>query len=123
MIRLSSELGKRVRDVINRFNNKFGFLDCSNNVSPNTLFSEAELDYIVDLTISKDDIKYLNYFKNLDSLEISLYPSINDMDFIYISNHFNKISNMSINNQNSLNKIDLKKFNNLNFFFLFYMFL
>lgn len=113
MIRLSSELGKRVRDVINRFNNKFGFLDCSNNVSPNTLFTEDELDYIVDLTISKDDIKYLNYFKNLDSLEISLYPSINDMDFIYISNHFNNISNMSINSQNSLNKIDLKKFNNL----------
>ena len=113
MIRITSELGKQIREKLNNINNKFGFLDTSSNLNPNTMFTEDELDYIVDLAISKNDIKYLGYFKNLECLDISLSPSIDNNDFVYISNRYNNIIGLSISNQNELTKIDLTNFKDL----------
>ena len=113
MIKLSTELGKQVREKLNSINNKFGFIVNDVNLSPNTMFTEEELDYIVDLNISKNDIKYLGYFKNLECLDISLSPSIDNNDFVYISNRYNYINGLSISNQCDLTKIDLKNFKDM----------
>lgn len=113
MIRISSDLGKQVRSQLNSIKDKFELSTNEKYVDSDIYFTEEELSYIVEISIGKNDIKYLNYFKNIEYLEISLYPSIDDNDLIYIFNRFKNIKSISIANQNNLKKIDFTRVNQL----------
>lgn len=114
MIRISSDLGKQVRSQLNSLRTKFDLSTNDQYLDSDVCFTEEELSYIVEISIGKNDIKYLNYFKNIEYLEISLYPSIDDNDLIYIFNRFKNIKSISIANQTDLRKIDFTKVNDLN---------
>lgn len=79
----------------------------------NSEFSEAELNTVNSLRLSKRDLPYLDYFPNLEEIELDLFPSVNDDDIIFIGQKFPNLKSLKIKEQNSLFLLNLSLFNNL----------
>lgn len=101
MIKLSKTLGSYLC-------NKYFILD-----KDRCEFDEDELDRVKEISISKNNIDELKYFKNLDTLNIELFPSISDIDLNRIAIICPNIERLKIKEQNALFHIDVSYFNNL----------
>ncbi len=81
--------------------------------SKNVNFSEEELSRIYTLKISKRDLPYLDYFTELESLEIDSFPSVNNEDILFIGQKLPNIKHLKIKEQNALFLLNLSLFKSL----------
>lgn len=101
MKKIIGVLSKQLNSILNK--------DDKNN----TNFSEEELATIKSLKISKRDLPYLDYFKGLEEIEISSFPSINNEDVLFIGQKLPNIKSLKIKEQNALFLLNLSLFQNL----------
>ena len=101
MIRLSNNLSEQVRkelkikdDSVNEF-----YLD--------------DLRTVSCLSVSRDDMDYIQYFENVSVLELDLFPSVTSEDILYIGQTIPTIFSLKIKEQNSIYRLDLSTFTNL----------
>ncbi len=78
-----------------------------------TSFSENELASVSYVSMSKDDMNVIKYFRNLSVLSLEHYPSLSDEDIKYIGEKIPSIISLKVKEQNQIYKIDLSSFNNL----------
>ena len=76
-------------------------------------FTENELASVSYVSISRDDMGVIKYFRNLSVLSAEHYPSLTDDDLKYIGEIIPSIISLKIKEQNSIYKVDLSSFNNL----------
>ncbi len=100
MIKLSESLSKQVKRVLNIENN-------------DDIFEYEQLASILELDISKGDLQFIEYFKNLESISLTTFPSFSSEDIVYLGNTLNKVKSLKIKEQNALFNLDLSSFTNL----------
>lgn len=76
-------------------------------------FTEEELSSVKKISISKNDIDKLKYFKNLEELDLDSFPSIGDSDIEKIASYCPNIKILKIEEQNAILKLNVKYFNKL----------
>lgn len=76
-------------------------------------FSEEELEKVTVLSLSKNDIEFIQYFKNIEELELSQFPSINEKDIEVIGKELPNLKSLKIKEQSALVKLDLTCFQKL----------
>ena len=101
MIRLSDNLSRYVRKALKITDEKVN------------MFSEEELARITSISISRDDISVVKYFKNLIHIDFNSYPSLTTEDVVFIGNELPNISSLKIKEQNSIYRLDLSSYKNL----------
>ncbi len=101
MIRLSDNLSRYVRNVLKINDNKVN------------MFSEEQLSKITSISISRDDVSVVKYFKNLVHLDFNSYPSLTSEDVLFIGCELPNISSIKIKEQNSIYRLDLSSYKNL----------
>lgn len=79
----------------------------------NTTFTEEELSTITTISLSKKDLGYIDYFTNVENLNLDSFPSVTNDDIILISQKLKKVKNLKIKEQNALFNLNLSSFNNL----------
>lgn len=84
------------------------------NISYRNEFSNEELDKVTRLRLSKNDIKYLEFFRNVEELEFSMFPSIDDEDIKKVGLFCRSVKKIIIQEQNDLFNLDLSNFSSLN---------
>ena len=73
-------------------------------------FSEEELNSITVLSIGKDDIGSLKYFKNISTIELKGFPSINQADLDEVATEVPKLKELIIVKQSALLTLNLEMF-------------
>lgn len=101
MIKLSEELSKKINLLL------------LNENYDNQYFNESDLEQIKSVSLSKKDLMHLDYFKNVDSLELDAFPSVTDDDIVYIAHKLKKLKKLKIKEQNALFNLDLTMFDNI----------
>lgn len=101
MIQLSESLSTYVRRELKIMDDK------------RTSFSENELASVSYVSMSKDDMNVIKYFRNLSVLSLEHYPSLSDEDIKYIGEQISSIISLKIKEQNQIYKLDLSSYNNL----------
>lgn len=71
------------------------------------LLNDKELESVKSLRLSRNDIEYLNYFKNVEELELDIFPSINRDDIEYIASLLPDLKILKIQEQNAIFELDL----------------
>ncbi len=79
----------------------------------NVEFKADELESLQTIQLSKRDLAYAEYFKNVETLELNAFPSVTNEDLIYLAEKMKKVKILKIKEQNALFKIDLNGFENL----------
>lgn len=76
-------------------------------------FTESELASVSYISMSRDDMPYIPYFRNLSVLSLEHYPSLSGSDLEYIGKTIPSIISLKIKEQNGIYKLDLSPFKNL----------
>ena len=100
MKKIVGPLSKQLNDILKKDMN-------------NTEFLEEELETILSLRLSKRDLPYLDYFKELEELELDSFPSINNEDILFIGQKMPNLRSLKIKEQNALFLLNLSLFKNL----------
>lgn len=82
-------------------------------LNENGEISEDELEKVTSLSVSKKDIEYLHYFKNVDTLVLESFPSIDSNDILEITKVLSDIRSLKIKEQSALISLDVSKLNKL----------
>ena len=62
----------------------------------NVEFKVDELESLQTIQLSKRDLAYAEYFKNVETLELNAFPSVTNEDLIYLSEKLKKIKTLKI---------------------------
>ena len=89
MIKLSESLSSKINKVLKL-------------KSGNDVFEESQLELITELSVAKTDLEYLAYFKNLEVLEVSMFPSFSSEDIFALGNILKKVKSLKIKEQNAI---------------------
>ncbi len=76
-------------------------------------FSKEQLDSVISLTVSKNDINTLDIFPKLISIELESFPSVTNEDLDLLIDKVPNLKLLKIKEQSALIEIDFKKFNKL----------
>ncbi len=79
----------------------------------NTFFTEEELSSITTISLSKKDLCYVDYFSNVENLNLDSFPSVTNDDIILISQKLKNVKNLKIKEQNALFNLNLADFEKL----------
>lgn len=93
------ELSKNITDYINELKN-----------TSKLSFAEEDLLDIVKLSLTKEDIEYLRYFPNLESVEFKEFPSITQNELDEVATYVPKIKELILTSQSALLTLDLEMF-------------
>lgn len=113
MINFPLDFGKQVRSKIDKYriDNNIPEPDMVKKMyDKNQTFLAEELEYITSLNLRSADIRCLGYFKNLETLIIDSFPSINDNDFRIISQNCPRLRTLVLKNQAGLKHMDVSSF-------------
>ena len=94
MINISGSLASKFNSILNKSND-------------NTVFSDFELSSIKKISLSHNDMEYIDYLYNLELLELDSFPSVTNEDIEIIANKLNRLKGLKIKEQNALLDIDL----------------
>ena len=94
MINISGSLASKFYSILNKSND-------------NTVFSDFELSSIKKISLSHNDMEYIDYLYNLELLELDSFPSVTNEDIEIIANKLNRLKGLKIKEQNALLDIDL----------------
>lgn len=100
MIQLSKSLISKINKILNLAND-------------NVLFSESQLELVTELSIAKADLEYVEYFKNVETLEIGMFPSFSSEEIVELGRKLPKVKSLKIKEQNAIFRLNLSSFNNL----------
>lgn len=100
MIQINGSLASKLNKLLKKDND-------------NLMFSEDELSSIVKISLSKSELTYLDYLKNVQTLELDAFPSITNDDLEEVSNILTKLKSLKIKEQNALFVLDLSVFTDL----------
>lgn len=116
MINLPINEGYHIRKCINTYRSKYNIPtpDAIKNVyNPNDTFLEEELDLVDELRITKNFIKYLDYFKNIKSIIITGNNSFNNEEIAEIIRRYPNLTDLKIEHQNKMTILDVSSLLNL----------
>ena len=100
MINISGSLASKLNKILSKSVN-------------NNMFSETELHSIKKISLSKNELDYVDYLTNVEILELDSFPSVVNEDIDLIAKKFNKLKGLKIKEQNALFTIDLKPLQHL----------
>ena len=101
MIKLSNSLSDVVKEKLNIQNRD------------NSEFTIEELNSIKEISLCKNDLEYLEYFKNVTAVNLELFPSVTTEDIVSIGNTLTNVTSLKIKEQNAIFNLDLSSFVNL----------
>lgn len=93
MITLSDSLKDYVRDSL--------------NLKKEEEVDEKQLDSVTSLSVSKKDLSSLKYFKNVDTLFLESFPSIENTDIEHIAKILPNLKSLKIKEQSALIQLDV----------------
>lgn len=94
MLKINGSLASKLNKILNKPKDNF-------------LFSEDELSKIKKISLSKNELNYLDYFKNVQILELDSFPSVTNEDIEEIASVLTKLKGLKIKEQNALFILDL----------------
>ena len=74
---------------------------------------DKDLEEVRSIRLSKNDLDYLRYFKNLEELDLDIFPSIDKHDVEYIAHLLPTLKVLKIQEQNAVFDLDLSPLKNL----------
>ena len=81
--------------------------------NPNESFLEEELSLVTDLRVTRNFIKYLDYFENVESIIITGEESFNNEEVAYIIKKYPKLKELTIEHQTDITFIDVSSLQEL----------
>lgn len=78
-----------------------------------TAFTEQELASVSYISMSREDMNVIKYFKNLSVLSLEKYPSLTSDDIKYIGEIIPSIISLTVKEQNAIFNLDLSSYKNL----------
>lgn len=94
MINISGTLASKFNKVLNKSDD-------------NTVFSDFELSSIKRISLSHNDLEYIDYLYNIEVLELDSFPSVTNEDLEIIASKLNRLKGLKIKEQNALLDVDL----------------
>ena len=100
MINISGSLASKLNKLLKKNHN-------------NAMYSEEELSSIKKISLSKNELDYIDYFINVEILELDSFPSVVNEDVELIASKLTKLRGLKIKEQNALFELDLKPLQHL----------
>ena len=100
MINISGSLASKLNRLLKKNHN-------------NNMYSEEELSSIKKISLSKNELDYIDYFINVEILELDSFPSVVNEDVELIASKLTKLRGLKIKEQNALFELDLKPLQHL----------
>lgn len=94
MLNITGSLANKLNKILNKS------LDNMN-------FSEFELSLVKKVSLSHNDLEYIDYLYNVELLELDSFPSITKEDLNIIASKLKKLKGLKVKEQNALLEIDL----------------
>lgn len=100
MIMIKGSLASKLNLILNKKTN-------------NEIFSDFELSTIKKISLSKNDLDYIDKFENVEILELDAFPSVTNDDIKLIASKLTKLKGLKIKEQNALLELDLTNLQSL----------
>lgn len=100
MIKIKGSLASKLNSILNKDTN-------------NEIFSDFELSTIKKISLSKNDLDYIDKFENIEILELDAFPSVTNDDIKLIAGRLTKLKGLKIKEQNALFQLDLTNLQSL----------
>ena len=94
MLNITGSLANKLNKILNKS------LDNMN-------FSEFELSLVKKVSLSHNDLEYIDYLYNIEVLELDSFPSVTNEDLEIIASKLNRLKGLKIKEQNALLDVDL----------------